>query len=167
MKEMLRLVFSLLIVTVIATGLLSITYSLTRPFIDQAQQTMFDEQLQSFFPGYDEVIEIDERLEVYKGTEMLGYAVLTTAPGYGGDIELLVAVALDRTVAGVSVLRQQETPGLGARIVEEQFLSQFRGMSAEDLELTRFGGEVDAITSATISSERVTSAVRVTVEELS
>jgi Na+-translocating ferredoxin:NAD+ oxidoreductase RnfG subunit len=40
-------------------------------------------------------------------------------------------------------------------------------MSADSLELRRFGGEIDGITSATISSERVTSAVRVTVEAVS
>jgi electron transport complex protein RnfG len=167
MNELIRLVLSLFIVTFVATGLLSVTYSLTKTVIEQTHKTMFDEQLQQFFPGSDSVMKVNEHYEVYEGINLVGYAVLTTAPGYSSDIELLVGVAKDGTVTGVSVLRQQETPGLGAKVVEEAFIGQFRGRTLQELELTKYGGRIDAITSATISSTAVTSAVRVTVEELS
>jgi electron transport complex protein RnfG len=63
-------------------------------------------------------------------------------------------------------LSQQETPGLGARIVEVRpggekpwFTSQFEGKSGDELRLKKDGGGIDAITGATISSRAVAGGV--------
>ena len=88
--------------------------------------------------------------------------------GYGGPIEVTVGLLLDGTIAGVSIGGTDfaETAGLGARVKEEWFGAQFTGMSAP-VALVKDGGEVDAVSSATISSTAVTSAVNAACEVLS
>jgi len=68
------------------------------------------------------------------------------------------------TLRGLKVVFHAETPGLGAKITEDDFLAQFEGMALGDLALTADGGEVDAISGATISSEAVTESVYDTVK---
>jgi electron transport complex protein RnfG len=54
----------------------------------------------------------------------------------------------------ISVLQHKETPGLGTKMTEEKFLVQFRGKNPGSfpLKVKKDGGQVDAITAATISS---------------
>ena len=68
------------------------------------------------------------------------------------------------TLRGLKIVFHAETPGLGAKIIEDDFLDQFEGMALGDLTLTADGGEVDAISGATISSEAVTDSVYDTVK---
>jgi len=68
------------------------------------------------------------------------------------------------TLRGLKVVIHAETPGLGAKITEDDFQDQFEGIALGDLALTADGGEVDAISGATISSEAVTESVYDTVK---
>ncbi|MFO7870108.1 MAG: RnfABCDGE type electron transport complex subunit G [Kiritimatiellia bacterium] len=77
--------------------------------------------------------------------------------GYGGDIGVMVGVNAEGTVQGIEILSHEETPGLGARIENPGFKSRFAG---RDLKKTQWkvekdGGDIDQITSATISSRAV------------
>ena len=63
------------------------------------------------------------------------------------------------TLRGISIIRHSETPGLGAKITENEYLDQYIGLDIDDVELKYDGGQIDAITGATISSEAVADAV--------
>ena len=82
------------------------------------------------------------------------------AKGYGGEIEITVGVDLVGAVTGVSIGGSSfsETAGLGARAKEAWFGEQYIG-KVTPIALTKDGGEIDAITSATITSRAVTTAV--------
>ncbi|MBS4020801.1 MAG: FMN-binding protein [Dethiobacter sp.] len=81
--------------------------------------------------------------------------------GLWGPIAGIVALSSDmKTIDGVIILEQQETPGLGGRIVETEFLSQFKGVEVEPQLVIKKGGEaagkgneVDGITGATMTSK--------------
>ncbi len=77
------------------------------------------------------------------------------APGYSSIIELLVGVDNDGEIIGIKVLSQSETPGLGANIVKEEYLKQYIGKKQAEIKLNKDGGEIDAITGATITSRAV------------
>lgn len=86
--------------------------------------------------------------------------------GYGGKILMVVGVDTSGHVSGVHVVKHSETPGLGTKIDEKGFRERFKGKSLAgskllegDLAVKKDGGDVDAITGATISSRGVTAAV--------
>ncbi len=85
---------------------------------------------------------------------LLGAAVKGSSPnGYGGAITLMVGFTADGTLHDFDVLEAQETPGLGSKIKSEEFEGRIRGRpAASRWQVTRDGGEIDAITAATISS---------------
>lgn len=81
--------------------------------------------------------------------------------GFGGKLEILVGITIDGYILGYEVLKSQETPGLGTKVSEEKFKSQFVGLRPkEELKVKQDGGEIDAVTAATISSRAVTEAVQ-------
>ena len=93
----------------------------------------------------------------------LGYVVeATSKEGYGGDIVLYVGVDRDRTVTGVSILELSETAGLGME-APKVLVPQFAGRKVGSFAYTKTGAqadnEVDAITSATITTSAVVNAV--------
>ncbi len=53
-----------------------------------------------------------------KETKETGYAFITSLPGYSGDVRSMVGVNKKGNVIGISILKQTETPGLGARCQE-------------------------------------------------
>ena len=75
---------------------------------------------------------------------------------------MMVGMLAAGVINKVSVLSQAETPGLGANMVNEKWKSQFDGKDPKNfiLKVKKDGGDVDAITAATISSRAVSEAVK-------
>ncbi|MFW6410156.1 MAG: FMN-binding protein [Halanaerobiales bacterium] len=85
-------------------------------------------------------------------------AVIATVEGYGGEMEVLIATDIDGEVTDIEVLEHSETPDIGDKVEEPDYLDQFSGKTAEDsLEV---GEDIDGISQATVSSEAVAEAVR-------
>ncbi len=106
-----------------------------------------------------------DSLEVYPSRmdgKITGYAVKTFSnKGYGGPVLLMVGFMPDGTIRNISVLEQKETPGLGTKMNEPAFKDQFNGKNpfSFKLKVKKDGGEVDAISAATISSRAFSEAV--------
>lgn len=129
--------------------------------------------LRTFFPEAGEDADGFERLDadgegfVYRirqGEAIVGYAVQQAVQGYGGPIELIVAVRSNHTLGGVRVGGEgfSETEGLGAKAKDEAFTGQFRGAQLP----VKLGGEIDAITGATVTSRAVVDGVNTAVQRL-
>jgi electron transport complex protein RnfG len=97
---------------------------------------------------------------------LIGFGFIKTGRGMWGDIQIAGGIDLDYRLTGLRVLEQSETPGLGSRIIELNFLDQFTGLKADEVKIEKYGGRVDAITGATISSRAVTDIVRKEVEKV-
>lgn len=86
--------------------------------------------------------------------------------GYGGQIQLLVAINADGSISGVRTLQHQETPGLGDAIEanKSDWIFAFNGHSLDNLDenewrVQRDGGSFDQFTGATITPRAVVGAV--------
>ena len=90
-----------------------------------------------------------------------GYAVEgRSGEGYGGDIVLMVGFKKDKkTVISYKVLQASETPGLGIKLKTPEFADQFSGKDGSALKVKKDGGDIEAITSATITSRAVCKAI--------
>lgn len=100
---------------------------------------------------------------------ILGYAFVTAAKGYGGEISVITAVNTDGTVKAVAIAdASDETPGLGQNVTKQSFYSQLSGLTG-DITVVKNGAdsennEINAVTGATISSKAVTRAVNEALE---
>ena len=78
--------------------------------------------------------------------------------GFGGDIGLMVGVNInDDKIIGMSVTTHSETPGIGSKAkTDPKFSNQFKGLSAvEPCKVKPDGGEIDAMSGATVTSKGV------------
>ena len=97
------------------------------------------------------------------GGELVGWALVDSDFGFQDKIKLVVGLSPDgRTITGLEVVENTETPGLGNKIAEAEFSGQYRGLDAArpiavvKQAPSREDNEIKAITGATISSEAVT-----------
>lgn len=104
----------------------------------------------------DPHIEQNNCYAVQQGDKLLGFCVQVVTAGFGGDMTLMVGFNSDLAVVGVQILSHSETPGLGAKVNDAGYLSQYGGKTG-DLAL---GEDVDAISGATISSKAVLAGVK-------
>lgn len=95
------------------------------------------------------------------GSTPVGYTVSVVSKGYGGELSLMVGISTDGVIQGVKIISHAETPGLGAN-ADSDWINQYQGKSGE-LEVTKnptaTESQIQAITSATITSKAVTTAV--------
>ena len=98
--------------------------------------------------------------------EIIAAIIPTTAPdGYNGDIDLIVGVNSDGTIAGVRALRHKETPGLGDKVdlKKSDWILSFNGRSLENPTVDNWAvkkdkGVFDQYTGATITPRAVVAA---------
>ena len=99
--------------------------------------------------------------KMYQGEN--GYAVEVTPGGFDNTITMMVGVDNEGNVTGISIISHTETAGLGAVAAAttsagEAFRAQFVGLNGT-VSVTKDGGQVEAITSATITSRAVCAGV--------
>ena len=162
-------VFPIIFITVVvfaSVGLITWTDSVTADKIEYQKEQEIKSMLQEMFPSMSQYTLEDDIYTIYAddGAEV-GYAFLAVGKGYGGDIDILVGLEDETTIKAVTIISQSETPGLGSRIAETSFAAKFAGVNIDDVALKQDGGQVDAITGATISSRAVIEAIRTTAME--
>ncbi len=166
MKEILKLSGYLFVVCAVAGVALSGTNRFTFEKIKAGKEAARKKALSEVLPGAVNFRqEKDYHIGFDRENSVIGYVLGVTAIGYSGNIEAIVGVDKQLRVAGLKVLSQTETPGLGAKITQDVFLKQFRGCTIESLALKKEGGRIDAITAATISSRAITNAVKGKIDE--
>ena len=157
----LRLALTLLAITAVVAAALAAVNSVTAPAIAELNAQKTQEAIELVLPGGGEEISdfpaADLVAKVYKGEN--GYAVQTTPGGFDNTITMMVGVDNDGKVLGVSIIKHTETAGLGAVAAAgtpagENFRGQFVGASGS-VSVTKDGGQMDAITGATITSRAI------------
>lgn len=175
-----NMVLVLLVVTVISSASLASVFGLTKEKIGQAQKAkelnaIADVVLPEFNNSPDSdvfEVKLDDgaNIKFYpakKDGETTSYAIKTyTNRGFSGLIEIMVGMLPDGTINKFSVVSQKETPGLGTLIEKPKFKNQFNKVNPASfsLKVKKDGGDVDAVTAATISSRAVCHALKRAVE---
>lgn len=159
-----NLALTLLIISAVVSGLLGLTNYITADKIAAINADKTAASMKEVLPA-DIYTQLDypatgsqaNVAAVYQADDK-GYVIEVTPSGFGGTIDMVVGVGTDGTVTGVSIISMSETSGLGANASKESFRSQYVGKSGE-LAVSKDGGEIDALTGATITSRAVTSGV--------
>ncbi|MCE5330077.1 RnfABCDGE type electron transport complex subunit G [bacterium] len=153
-------VIFLAIIVLVAVVLLMYVNNITRAKILEQREAKIVNQLKNIFPDVDKYEFKDDIYIILKDNKSIGYAFIAKGKGYGGEIQTLVGIDKDFAVKEITVMSNSETPGLGSKITLSSFTGQFKGLKSSEVVLSKDGGQVDAITGATISSRAVTDSVR-------
>jgi len=173
MKEMIKMVVVLTILSCFSGGLLAKLRDVTKePIAQQVLELVTAPVLRTIFEGAsndptadrftvtDGEQERDVFVAAYDG-EPTTIAFETSAKGYGGDVGLMVAINVNEDkLMAVSVTTHTETPGLGGEAKEDpDFAAQFAGLGLDKpVKVTKDGGEINALSGATITSRAVCAA---------
>ncbi len=166
-----NMLIALMVITIVSGGVLGFVYGLTKPAIDQVEANKNLKAINEVLKSDVEIVktetkEIDDltyNLAFDAEGNFIGAAIKTYSKnGFGGKIELMVGMLANGIINKVSILSQAETPGLGANMVNDKFKGQFDGVDPKTfiLKVKKDGGDVDAITAATISSRAVSEAIK-------
>ena len=167
-----NMVLVLFCITLISSACVGLVNMITEGPIAAAKEAAVKAALAQVLPEFDATEKsehtADELLiiahKATKGGEVVGYAIETaTKNGFSGMIKMMVGFDTAGKILNVNVLEQNETPGLGAKITEDgnPLLASIQGKEAPKTNLTvkKDGGDVDALTAATISSRAYAEAV--------
>ena len=167
-----NMVAVLFTVTLIASAGVGAVNMITADAIAEANAAATTQAVANVLPSFEntEVSEqtIDDMtITVYTATnagQTVGYAVESmTKNGFGGVIRMMVGFAPNGQILNVNVLQQAETPGLGTKMADEDnaLLRSIKDKKAWEIEfkVKKDGGELDALTAATISSRAYYDAV--------
>ena len=163
-SNLVNMVLVLSLVCLVCSVLLGGAFALTEQPIKDAAAAKTQKAVAQVLPHFSDVV-YDEGGHYYTATDgenLVGYAIESTAVGFGGPLSLMVGVTPDGVVYNTSVLSHAETPGLGAKCATDaKFMDQWRGFnsSVKKLSVKKDGGDVDAITASTITSRAYTAAV--------
>jgi electron transport complex protein RnfG len=170
MKEMIKMIVVLTALCVISGGALAFVHKKTAPLIENNQLKFIKG------PAVEAILKgaandpIKDRFKITTDGNSRNFfvgvmdgkpravAFESSGKGFGGDVNIMVGVDLDTDkILGVGVTTQSETPGMGTRAkTDPTFVSQFKGQALEQVfKVKQDGGQVDALSGATITSRAV------------
>lgn len=199
MSRIIKDIFILFAITLVAGLALGAVYNLTLDARNEQEKKTLNEAYKEVMPGVDstekakvnlnkmnkhiskEVSEKESEIDYkpineYKAHiddvlvakdssgNKLGYIItVTDEEAYNGSLTMTVGVDMDGSVKGISFLELKETPGLGMKAKDKAFLKQYVGKDVKFFTYTKDeaedNSEVDAISSATITTNAVTHGV--------
>jgi electron transport complex protein RnfG len=180
--SLVKLVATLTITCLVAAGTLGTVYMVTEKPIAEQKRLELLRALETTLPECDNDPastaktlpitlangEVQELTFYYAkmGQDVVGVAFVVIGQGFQSFIHVMLGISVDGEISGIEVLEHAETPGLGALIELDSFKKQFRGKSfsnsklvAGNLAVTKDGGDIQAITGATISPRAIVQAV--------
>lgn len=180
MKNIFKLGFKLLVITLIAALSLGYVNQITKDKIAEQRRLANEQARKEVFQNATNFSEIDlknydintektiEGFEALKSESIKGYVFKTLPKGYGGNLEVIVGISNDGKITGVRVGNHNETPGLGAKATEKEFYNQYKDMAIVTeigvSKTSRSDTKIKAISGATITSEAVTRGVNSAIE---
>ncbi|MCB2220904.1 MAG: RnfABCDGE type electron transport complex subunit G [Bacteroidetes bacterium] len=173
-----NMVITLFVVTGVAALALGSVYNLTKEPIAIAKRQKIEKAIGEVLPAFDTIREFKrlpeggkDSLTFYEASNNgmpVGTAIRTyTDKGFSGRFWIMVGFTDGDVISGTSVLEHKETPGLGDKMKSE-WANQFVGknLNSFKLKVKKDGGDVDAITAATISSRAFCEATQRAYDEL-
>ena len=150
-------------ICLVCSALLGTVYAVTKAPIEASELQKVNAAIAAVVPSFDnvpsEAVRQVEGGQIYTATQggtPTGYAIKVSVGGFGGPLQLMVGFTPDGTIYNTSVISHAETPGLGAKLVDENCAPRegVRGKNpaVNNLSVRKDGGEVDAITASTITS---------------
>ena len=162
-------------ICLVCSALLGTVYAVTKAPIEASEVQKVNAAIAAVTPAFDnvpsEAVRDAEGGQIYTATqagEPVGYAIKVSVGAFGGPLQLMIGFLPDGTVYNTSVISHAETPGLGAKLVDENIAPRMQVKNKHPeknkLSVRNDGGEIDAITASTITSRAFLKAVNAAYE---
>jgi len=177
MKDITRIIVVLTLTCVVCALFLALVSSVTAERIKDNATKNNNDAITALAPLAQRVEKtVVDSQTLYKlfdrQENLIGYAFLAQGQGYAGTIKIVAVLDSGlSTLEGIKVVESVETPGLGGRIVESFFDSQFKGLPVLPAIIALKDNpskknEIKTITGATISSRAVVSILNKRIETI-
>ena len=167
MKDTLKLVLVLTLICAVSSALLAAVYSKTKAPIEAALEVRTANAARAVMPEGLSVPEkkVLEGVTFFVAKKEGRFAAAAvegrSKSGYGGDVALMVGLGADGKLVDYKVVVANETPGLGTKMSSDSFRRPLLGKPLNGpWKVKKDGGDVDAITAATISSRAALDCIR-------
>lgn len=183
MKEKISILLFVVILGSVSAGLLVGVNFYTKPMIIKNKELKLKLSILDTFEIKYKKNNIEQvfnqNIEIFKKDKMIFYktkygeiAFEYSGSGFWGIISGILALNADlKTIKGIKIIFQEETPGLGSRITESQFLAQFKNKEISPkililpLGKAKEKNEIDGITGATMTSKAFEQILNKNIEE--
>lgn len=171
-KYFAKLTLVLFIITVVVAALLGTVNFVTKDRIAEIKVQKTATAMQSVVPNaksfeklaYSGTDTIVKAIYAAKdGSKVVGHVVEVAPSGFSGAINMVVGIGENGKVSGVSIVSMTETSGLGTNANKDSFRNQYIGKIGTQA-VTKDGGNIEALTGATITSRAVTKGVNSALE---
>ncbi|MGL1893031.1 MAG: FMN-binding protein [Spirochaetaceae bacterium] len=144
---------------------------LYRLIMDKYQISYGDDVLDTFSSNFNIITRGDRKYFVSQTNRSGSVVLVREGPGLWSILELLIIVQSDlKSLESITVLSQGETPGLGGRVTEREFLDQFENILVRPqlsiVKRAKKDNEVDAISGATATSKGVEDIINIAISFL-
>lgn len=170
----------LCLICLITTGLVALTFSATREARGLQEEISANANRRLIVPQAAAFTEVqldpaataDGLIEAYRAIdedgETIAWLLVAGTRGYGGQVPVMLAIGSDQKISGIKVLSNDETPGLGKKVADSSFITQYLDQKVDrGFALANAGTDqvaIDAVAGATVSSKAVNTAVTVAVD---
>lgn len=151
----------LLIICLVISGALAVTYQVTAPQIEKINKETADAARMEVLPGAGSFTAADGDLpegvtEYYTEDSGLGVVVTAQNKSFGGTITVMVGIDAKGAITGVKVTDHADTPGLGTKAMDSGYLAQYQTLTQlDDVDNIKKDSQVDEVTGATVSSNGI------------
>ncbi len=170
MKEIIKLGVILFLFCAIGSGVLAYVNEITKDKIKENKKLTEDAARSEVLPNvkFDGPFTANagkpDSLVYYMGKDtdgnIVGYTFVAAGRGYSSTVKTMVSVSPEFQVLKIKVIEQNETPGLGANCLKDDFAPRFEKMNITDLVVDKDGGKIKSITGSTISTRAITKSIR-------
>ena len=172
-REYVYPVVILVVICVVTTALLAITNFISAPIIVKNQEAAATAARKELLTDADSFTAMDTELqvsedqsakvtEVYQADNGAGYVITVVTKSFGGDLTMMVGLTSDGLITGVKVTDSADTPGVGSKDAQPEYLAQYDGLTeltAQDVKketsVTSGGAAFQYITGASVSGTAI------------
>ncbi len=172
-REYVYPVVILVVISVVTTALLAITNFVSSPIIAANQTASANATRKELLAEADSfsLVEGDyltssdqsaKVTEVYEADNGVGMVLTVVTKSFGGDLTMMVGMDADGAVTGVKVTDSSDTPGVGSKDTQPDYLAQYDGLTTltsenvkKETSVTSDGTAFEYITGASVSGTAI------------
>lgn len=175
-KEYIAPTVVLVIICLVITGALAGVNSITAPIIEENSEKAANEARFELLPDADDFTPYDGELAVleegkvyisdcYVANNGAGIVVTAKTKSFGGILTEMIGIDKDGAITGVKVTAHGDTPGLGTKAHDPEYLKQYKGLKEYTSTAAKDDANVTHVSGATVSSNAVHYGVAASLEQ--